>query len=418
MREKPLRLLSSSWFITGVALLFRVLYLAYRAHLIPDEILSEAPFENEVGNVAAALAQGKGFCCVFRQPTGPTAWLTPVYPLLVAAIFKVFGVFTLASFYASVLLNCVFSSLVSFPLFAAANRMAGPPLAILSTWLWAIFPSGVIVPYAWIWDTSLSAFFAALLLWLTLWLPDSRRVRDVVAYGLLWGLALLTNPSLGALLPFLLGWLLYHSSVCRPLALRHTALVLAIVTLCCLPWTVRNYVQFHRFIPLRSNFAFEFWSGNNEIFDPNSRAVNRITRYEQTHLYAVMGENAFFDDKRHKAALFVRSNPALYFTLCGRRVAATWLGSEHSWQDFRRTDSSLARFLLLWNALALLAMLAGLLRLLLRRSPYWFPVACFPVIFPLAFYLAHSSLRHRHPIDPVVALLVALAFITPHTPPK
>jgi len=418
MRVRLLRLLASPWFIASIAFLLRLLYLAYRAHLIPAEVLASAPFENEVGNIAAALAQGDGFCCVFRQPTGSTAWVAPLYPLIAAAIFKIFGVFTVTSFYAAAVFNSAVSALACVPVYAAARRISRPSAAVLAAWLWAIFPASIIIPYAWIWDTSLSAFLAALLLSLTLSLPDSVRLRDYALYGLIWALALLTNPSLAALLPFLVGWILYRSSAQPMLRFKLAAAALAVILLCCVPWTVRNYAQFHRLIPLRSNFAFEFWSGNNEIFDPNSRAVNRVTRYEQTHLYAAMGENAFFDDKWQKASHFVRSNPALYLQLCGRRIVSTWLGSESPWQDFRQTDSFLVRSLLAWNALTFVAMLVGLARLLRQHSPYLFPLASFPLIFPVAFYLAHTSLRHRHPCDPVVALLVAFAIVRPHPSPK
>jgi 4-amino-4-deoxy-L-arabinose transferase-like glycosyltransferase len=413
MRHRMFQLLASPWFIAAVAVLVRVLYLVSRVRLIPADVLAAAPFENEVGNMAAALAQGKGFCCVFRQLTGPTAWVAPVYPLLVAGIFKVFGTFTLAAFYSAVLLNCIFSALVCFPLYSAATRITGHSSAILATWLWAFLPNGVIIPYAWIWDSSLSAFLAALLLWLTLRLEASGNIRDYIAYGLCWALAVLTNPSLGAVLPLLLGWLLFRDSAEPTHKLKCAATVLAVILLCCLPWTVRNYLQFHRFIPLRSNFAFEFWSGNNEIFDEHSRAVNRITRFEQTHLYATLGENAFFDDKWRKAEAFVRANPHLYARLCGRRVVASWLGTESPWQDFRESDSSLARLLIFCNGLALLGMLGGLLWLFRQHSPYLFPVASFPLVFPLAFYFTHTSLRHRHPCDPVVALLMAIAVIRP-----
>jgi len=419
MREKFFRLLVSSSFIAVIAFLFRLLYLAYRVHLIPSHVLASAPFENEVGNIAAALAQGNGFCCVFRQPTGPTAWVAPVYPVILAAIFKVFGVFTVASFYAAVVLNAAFSALVTFPLYAAAKRVARHSASVLAAWLWAASPTGIIIPYAWIWDTSLSAFLAALLLWLTLQLSDSQRRCDYSIYGVVWTFALLTNPSLGALLPFLLAWVFFRSSARHTFfKLKCAAMTFAIIFLCCLPWTVRNYARFHRLIPIRSNFAFEFWSGNNEIFDPKSRAVNVVTRYQQTHLYASMGEAAFFEDKWQKASNFVRSNPALYLQLCDRRVLATWFGSESPLQDFLRTDSSLARFLLAWNTLAFPLMLLGLIRLFAQRSPYVFPLASFPLIFPLAFYLAHTSLRHRHPIDPVILLLVAIAALPPHPPRK
>ena len=397
MRDKLFRFLASPWFVAAAAFLFRILYHANRAHFIPHQVLASAPFENEVGNIAAALAQGNGFCCVFRQPTGPTAWVSPLYPLILASIFKIFGISTVASFYAAVVLNSAFSALACIPLHAAARRIARPSTAVVAAWLWAACPAGVIIPYAWIWDTSLSALLATFLLSLTLELPDSQRPRDYALYGLVWAFALLTNPPLGALLPFLFGWAVFRSPAHQAVKLKLAALTLAVILLCCLPWTIRNYACFHRLIPLRSNFAFEFWSGNNEIFDPNSRAVNVITRYEQTHLYSALGENAFFDDKWQRASNFVRSNPSLYLQLCVRRVVATWFGSGSPWQDFFRADSSLARFLLTWNTLALPLMLLGLVRLFLLRSPYSFPLLSFPLAFPIAFYVAHTSLRHRHP---------------------
>jgi Dolichyl-phosphate-mannose-protein mannosyltransferase len=411
MRERVIYLAKSAWFIAIVALVLRMAYFLYMTHLIPHIVLATVPFQNEVGNVASSLARGQGFCCLFRQPTGPTAWLAPIYPLLVACIFKIFGIFTLRSFEAAVVLNCIFSSLATIPLFHAGKRIGGLTIGILAGWIWAIFPSGIILPFEWIWDTSVSVLLAAGILWVTLELKDSRRSRDYALYGLLWGMSLLTNSALGALLPFLFGWVLYQHRGDRNLQLRACSLALGVMILVCLPWTTRNYVQFHRLIPLRSNFPFEFWSGNNEIFDEHSREINRITRYEQIHLYARLGENAFLDDKMRKAANFVVTHPGLYAQLFGRRIVATWLGTESPWQDFRHADSFLARFLIGWNVAALIGIIAGLLRLYKRKRVYFVPVAAFPVIFPLTFYIAHTTLRHRHPCDPILSLLIALAIM-------
>jgi hypothetical protein len=188
-------------------------------------------------------------------------------------------------------------------------------------------------------------------------------------------------------------------------------IIFAVLFACCLPWTIRNAVQFHRLIPVRANFPYELWSGNNEIFDEHSRAVNRITRYEQTRRYAQLGENAFLDEKWQKATEFIRTHPALYAQLFGRRIVATWLGAESPWQLFSQSDSLLVRGILLWNAITLLGTFGGLLRLLAARNPFFFPAAVFPLVFPITFYIAHTSLRHRHPCDPIIALLVAIALL-------
>ena len=411
MRERVYRLFSSISFITLIAMALRTAYVIHQARLIPAEVLAVVPFQNEAGNVAAALSDGRGFCCLFRQPTGPTAWLAPLYPLLLAALFKLFGAFTLASFYAAVFLNCIFSSLACIPVCYSGRRIAGPVVGELAAWLWAIFPSGILMPFEWIWDTSLSALLGAALLWATLRLADSLSYREASLYGLLWGVSLLTNPALGSLLPFLAGWIFYRHISAKTFRAYPFLAAAGVMILTCVPWTVRNYVQFHRFIPLRSNFVYEFWSGNNEIFDEHSRAVNRITRYEEVHLYHQVGETEFLHEKWLKAVNFVHAHPVLYCQLFGRRVIVTWLGTETPWQDFFRTDSLFVRFLFLWNAVTLLGAVAGLVRLRLSHSPFFFPVAAFPVVFPVTFYIAHTTLRHRHPCDPVIALILAFAIV-------
>jgi 4-amino-4-deoxy-L-arabinose transferase-like glycosyltransferase len=364
-----------------------------------------------VGNVAAALADGRGFCCLFRQPTGPTAWLAPVYPLLLAALFKLFGTFTLASFYAAVLLNCVFSSLACIPIYYSGRRIGGPVAAALAAWIWAVFPSGIVMPFEWIWDTSLSVMLGAALLWATLRLRDSLGVFEASLYGLLWGVSLLTNPAFGSLLPFLFGWIVFRPVSTKTLDASRLLLAIGVMILVCAPWTLRNCIRFHRFIPLRSNFAYEFWSGNNEIFDEHSHAINRITRYEEVHLYSQDGETEFLHQKWLKAVNFVRTHPGLYFQLFGRRVIATWFGTKTPWQDFLRTDSLFVRFVFLWNAVAVVGIVVGLVRLRLSHSPDFFPLAVFPLVFPVTFYIAHTTLRHRHPCDPVIALILALGIV-------
>ena len=53
--------------------------------------------------------------------------------------------------------------------------------------------------------------------------------------------------------------------------------------------------------------------------------------------------------------------------------------------------------------------LGGLALLLLHKSPFVLPLAVFPVCYPVIYYITHTSLRYRHPIDPLLVLLTALA---------
>jgi hypothetical protein len=415
--KKAIRTLATSLaFIVLVAMVARMTFAWDQARKIPPGVLAIVPFQQETGNIAYSLAQGKGFGSVFRADTGPTAWLAPVYPLLVAGIFKIFGSFTTRAFFAAVFLNILFSSAACVPVFFAGKRVGGLGVASVAAWLWALFPSAIMMPFEWIWETSLSALLAGTILWATLRLAESDRVLDWCGYGLLWGLALMTNPALGALLPFLLGWLACRGRLTyravdesRP-RWKRVALAAGAVILCCVPWTIRNYSAFHRFIPLRSNLSFELWLGNNDIFDEHARNGGKlITRTEETRRYAQLGETAYMQEKWQIATSFMASHASLELRLAGRKFNAFWTGVESPLKTFRETDSILIRGILLCSLLTAIAGFFGIVALWRKRSVMTFPLAVFPVIFPALYYVTHADLRYRHPIDAVLCLLTAIA---------
>ena len=408
-KSRLLILLTSVWMIATAAFATRVAFAWDQQRRIPHQALATVPFDQETGNIALALSQGNGFGNLFRKPTGPTAWLAPVYPVLLFVIFRIFGAMTVASFFVAVLLNVLFSAAATFPLFGVARRLGGLGMAAATGWAWVFLPAGVLMPFEWIWDTSLSVLLVAGLVWLTVRIAESAGVSEWIAYGLLWALALLTNPAIGVGLPFF-AWALVGARRSPHVSRARPALAVAAIILFCLPWTVRNYREFHRVIPVRSSLPFELWIGNNDIFDPHAvHGIQRITRYEETHRYSELGENGYLQEKREKALAFIRQNPALFLRLTLRRIVVTWAGSEHPYDDFLQTDSTLARVVLVLNLVLTIGTTAGLILLFARKNVLAFPVAVFPLFFPVIYYLTHTSLRYRHPIDPLLVLLTVFA---------
>jgi hypothetical protein len=408
--SRILLVLTSVWFIAAAALGTRFAFILSQQRKIPQQILAAVPFEQETGNIAFALSQGKGFGSLFRQNTGPTAWLPPVYPLLLSLIFRIFGAFTISSFFPAVLLNALFSAAATFPLYHLARQVAGRTVAVATGWLWVFLPAGIMMPFEWIWDTSLSVLLATTLLWMTFRISSSASPKRWLAYGLLWALALLTNPSLGIALPFLLIWAALRARNLVQLSWRIPAITFALILLCCLPWTIRNYSVFHRFIPIRSSLPFELWIGNNDIFDPHAiNGIQRITRFEETRRYAQLGENAYLAEKSTRATFFIRQKPALFLHLIGRKVIATWIGTEHPLSDFLHANSFLVRTVLLCNFLLTLGTAAGALLVARSRIPFAAPLAVFPILYPLVYYVTHTSLRYRHPIDPILIFFTVVA---------
>jgi 4-amino-4-deoxy-L-arabinose transferase-like glycosyltransferase len=433
--------------IVAVALGARIAFAWNQASKIPAQALAAVPFQNEAGNIAFALAEGKGFSNLFRMETGPTAWLAPIYPVILGAIFRIFGIFTVRAFFAAVFFNIVCSSAACVPIYFVGKRLWGLGVAGGAAWLWAIFPSGILIPFEWVWDTSLAAFLAAVLLWATLSVTEAETVLDWCAYGALWAVALLTNPAVGALLPFLVAWAALQGREGRPLQWKRAALAVGVTVLCCLPWAIRNYAVFHRLIPLRSNLPYELWSGNNDIFDENARGRRVITRTEEARQYAAMGETAFMREKWELATDFMKTHPELEARLTEQRFLDFWLGTHAPVRNFLETNSKLVRLVLAANFLTMIGAFGGVGALWWKvrrratsdewrvkekrpqaekrtakadekqtgqehagekRSAVW-PVAAYPVIFPVLYYVTHAQLRLRHPIDPVIMLLTAMA---------
>jgi hypothetical protein len=403
--------ITSLLLIVLVAMGARLGFAWNQVRKIPQDVIGSAPFDHETGSIAYSLATGKGFSSPFRRETGPTAWLTPVYPLLVAAVFRVFGIFTANSFFAVVFLNALFSSAACIPIFLAGKRIVGLGVASGAAWLWALYPNAVMMPFEWVWDTCLAALLGAVLLWATLELADSpQHASDWCFYGLLWGFTLMTNPSLGLLLPFLLGWAAYRGKRAAKLSLGKPTMAAGIAILCCVPWTVRNYVVFHKFVPLRSNLPLELYIGNNNNYATRQFVwPPKITKERELLRYFRLGETAFMEEEQRKAMEFIRSHPGIAIGLIGEKFVSFWTGVAEPVQVFKTTDSLLIRTLIVCNTLAALGALLGIAYLVLKRSPYAIPGAAYPLVFPWLYYVTHPNLRYRHPIDPVILLLAAVA---------
>jgi hypothetical protein len=390
-----------------VALALRVGFAWNWQSHFSQRALSAIPFLFESGNIAHSLATGAGFGSPFRVATGPTAWMTPLYPLLLSAIMRIFGSYTFASWIAAVSLNITASTAACIPIFCVGRRIGGLHLAATATWLWAVFPNAILLSFESLWDTSLSALLGATLLWATLRVSESRGRAAWGAYGLLWGVVLMTNVALVSLAPFLLAWLIYRRGLAGPLLAAALALV------CCLPWTIRNYSVFHSFIPLRSVLGLQLWVGNN----PAAKVVwlgehHPINDTAERNRYVAMGEVAYMREKTREALRYMATHPRHEAGLIWGRFVSIWSGGTPSpISDLFSPRTAWFRYVLLFNVGAALGALGGIICLFRRGSPYAFPVAVYPLIYPWAFYLTLALPRYRHPIDPVLMLLTAVTLL-------
>jgi len=116
------------------------------------------PFGPEVCSIAAHIVHGQGFSSPFYQDTGPTAWIAPVYPYLAALVFRVFGVYSVASAIVLLSIQCLIAAATGITIHALGRRTLGAQIGFFAAWIWALSPIFFRWPVSWIWDFTASAF--------------------------------------------------------------------------------------------------------------------------------------------------------------------------------------------------------------------------------------------------------------------
>jgi hypothetical protein len=368
-------------------------------------------FGYETGRVARSLAQGQGFSSPLYDASGPTAWLTPLFPGLLAGVFKVFGIYSNASALVMLFLDCLFSALTGIPVFLLALRSFGLRTAKWAGWLWAFFPYGVYFPAERIWETWLATLLLCLILLLAFHLESSARLGDWAGYGLLWGVAALNSPVALSVLPFLSGWICYRRYRKRlswfPPAVLSAVVFIAIVA----PWLVRTYGTFHQFVPFRDTLGLELYVGNNgdtSHWHPNQAGPwHNDAEYAE---YMNLGELAYMANKKHQAMEFISGHPVEFSWLTVRRIVYLWTGFWSFNREYLRQEPLDLANIPVSTTFTVLAFF-GLYRAFREKAFGVVPYTIVLLFFPVVYYVTHPEVYYLRPLDPLVAILTA-SFLT------
>jgi hypothetical protein len=306
--------------------------------------------------------------------------------------------------------NCVVSAMTCWPIYGIGKKIGSQEIALASCWLWVFLPTAIIFPLEWLWDPSFSALFLALLIYWTLDLPAATSILPWVGYGLLWGVSLLMNPALGILFPLFLLWLVQQRWQGHLPWWRQATAAVLFCLLCLAPWTVRNYEAFGKWIPVKGNFGLELWLGNNPDVKRNMTSDEHPVGYApEMQRLLWMGEANYMQVKQREAIEFIEGHPRIFAKFVLDRFVDTWTGfgdvPSDRWVGALRVGTAYIWFT---SAFSLLSF-AGLY--LTWRSFGWeaAPVWIAPIVFPATYYLTHSILRYRHPIDPVLTVFAVCA---------
>ena len=356
----------------------------------------------ELERTAISLATRGVYGNPFIVDTGPTAHIVPGYTLLVAAIFKIFGV-GVAGEVVKEVLSCIVSSLRCGLLpWIAVSMGIRPRAALIAGCISVFWISALETEVKGGWE---SPYCALLLLILTarhfLHPVRSQNWTQILTTGVLWGIMLLMNPAMVLVLGGFLMVDLYRERQWFPWPVwRNGAVVAAIAFLILVPWGLRNLSALGSFIPTRSNLGFELYEAyHSGAHWANDAYMQLPNGPHPLHNPAValrireMGEVAFNKEKQGLAIGWIRSEPREALRLAFLHFVRFWF------PPGRNTVHGII------IAAFTVTGLCGLFILRRTHRELALQLGSILVTYPLIYYVIIWQSRYRYPIEWVLVLL-------------
>ena len=358
---------------------------------------------------------------------GPSAYFAPGYPYFLALVDLIDGhaVRRDGAIHPARISQAILGTITVALVGLLALEMFGPTAGLIALILAAAYPVGV----------ELSAVLVAenLLTPLVLGavyggLRVRRAANPKAAYGwvagagVLTGLATLTHENAALILLPLLAAVWTARPRPKPRALAAPALLIATAALTIAPWTIRNALVMHRFIPVSDETGITLVGTYNR-----ASAADRVVPYKWRIFYAVPGERPLIRQESHltepeigdklqsQALHYIAKHPSSPFVVAFHNTLRLLeLEGTFAWHASATAQSipiSEARVGVdaLW-VLCLLA-LAGAFTRLVRAAPKW--VWWVPVLLALSVVLVNvETPRFRAPVDPFLVVLASAALAT------
>jgi 4-amino-4-deoxy-L-arabinose transferase-like glycosyltransferase len=228
--------------LVGLGVLIRVTYTVLVAPWPPKALTDEVYFNI----VPHLVADGRGFIQPVLAIVGrsvPTAAHPPLYPVLLAGLAKLGGTGDVAQR----LTGSVFGAGTIVAVALLARRIAGDRAALIAAAIAALYPIFITADGA-LMSESLYGLLVAVSLLAAYRLVEAPTPGRAVVLGVTLGLAALTRGE-----AILLLLLLLIPVARRPRGLRTAAIACVTALAVLTPWTVRNQIVFHQFVPIATD---------------------------------------------------------------------------------------------------------------------------------------------------------------------
>jgi hypothetical protein len=405
----------AGWALTAIlaaALIARVLVVLLSPHFVPKADAWD------YDRIAVALAQ-HGTYPGSILAKGPTAFRPPVFPIVLAGLYKVVGVGSASTRWeAARLLEAVLGTITVALVFLIARRVWDRTVALVSAAVAAVYPPLLLAGASLLAESVCIPLLLGGVLAALEYRRTPNRLRWALIAGVLVGLAALArvNVVLVAVPVALLVWSERPRLAWRSL---RAPLAVALATVAVLtPWTIRSSLVMHRFVPVSDETGYALVGTYNSYAQARTdypalwlppiqawRGMARIAhRLNEAQISERMTTLAVDYAKAHpayvgKVAIW---NSLRLANFTGPGVER-WI--EQTWGD--PASLAVASVYAFW-ALAALALLGGLTAAGRRAPPArW---GC-PLAVCISTVLIIGATRYRLPADPFIIMFASVGLL-------
>lgn len=396
-----------------LALVVRVALVLSTPHFTPQTDAAD------YDRIAVSLAQHNQFPSSELAPAGgPTAFRGPLFPMAVAAVYKLVGVGSqTARWEAARLFEALLGAISVALIGLIAARLWDRRVGLLAAGIAALYPPLVLIGSSVMTESLFIPLVLAAVLSALIQRDSARRRRWSVLTGVLVALAALSRSNgILLLLPIcLLVWSERPRLSWRSFRSPLVVLAVAIVTL--VPWTIRNAHAFHTFVPITTESGYAVAGTYNTYAEHRTDYpalwLPPVVEVQQLLAHHPSLDEAQISSRLNRTAIdYVDAHPAyvpkaLYWNTL-RLLDLTGTGVERWAARYEAYPAWLASLSVytFW-AVGLLA-LGGAIRGA-RRVPLAFWLCPVVLLIPSALFL--GSTRYRSPADPFVVMLAAVALL-------
>jgi len=418
LKDQTLRAWAGKW-LAGQNFVFTCFIVAVVLRLLvvvvwPVQQTSDAAWY--VGRAEELLA-GVGY----QEGGHPTAYWPVGWPAILALAFRVFDSPTVAVVALNLLgAAAIMAALLWFSRAVLEDELVGR----LSIAAYAVYPGHIAYAGAAATET---VYTAIAMLAFTLLIAKRNSLGWVAATGLAFGVATLIKPQtvlfpIGAVIAIAL---VYQGWGWRRLALSALVVYVALLSTV-LPWSIRNYVTFDKFVLVSTNGGAALLLGASDYTTGDDFSLQRSPLWEKLGIpweQRVQRQIELGERMKNLAVQWIRENPTEYAAWMPKKVVLLWLKDTDGFWTYEASypeSKSVVRgfqylnqiyygVIVLLSAVAAAAALRAWIRT--GTAPPTALLFCMPIFVTLLAAVFTGQIRYHFPAMPFLVMAAAWTLV-------